>query len=626
MKKLYIAISFLIISNALIAQNKNTKKADKLYSQFAYVPAAEEYLKLANSNKADAYVYKQLADSYYNMFNTTEAAKWYARATETPQDAETYYRYAQMLKANGKYDDANKQRQLFAAKAPNDLRAKAFKENPNYVPKLLAKDKQYDIKALDINSDKSDFGALLNNNTLYFASARNKARKTYKWNDEPYLDIYQATYNADGTITNATELSEVNSKYHDGPATLSKDGNTMYFASESFKENSYEKDKVTKNKMGQVNLFKAVKTGSTWGNITPLSFNSKDYSTSNPSLSQDGKTLYFSSNMPGGLGGNDIWKVAVNPDGSFGVPENLGNKVNTEGDESFPFISDDNKTLYFASSGKQGLGGFDVFQMDMNNGKPSSEATNMGKPINSEKDDFAFTFNQDKNVGFFSSNRSGQDDIYQATPVCALDVLTMVTDAKTGAILADAKVVILDDKKNIVATEMTNAKGEVSYRVECQKEYTIQASKDGFESNTFPVAKATKPGQAKIDAVLKPIDVIVTEKEIILKPIYFEYNKSNITQEGAFELDKLVQVMQNNDKMIIMVKSHTDSRGGDLYNMNLSEQRAKATVAYVVSKGIDQSRISGKGFGETEPKVDCKDKCTEEEYAQNRRSEFLIVK
>ena len=626
MKKLYIAISFLIISNALIAQNKNTKKADKLYSQFAYVPAAEEYLKLANSNKADAYVYKQLADSYYNMFNTTEAAKWYARATETPQDSETYYRYAQMLKANGKYDEANKQMQLFAAKSPNDLRAKAFKENPNYVPKLLAKDKQYDIKALDINSDKSDFGALLNNNTLYFASARNKARKTYKWNDEPYLDIYQATYNADGTITNATELSEVNSKYHDGPATLSKDGNTMYFASESFKEKSYEKDKVTKNKMGQVNLFKAVKTGSTWGNITPLSFNSKDYSTSNPSLSQDGKTLYFSSNMPGGLGGNDIWKVAVNPDGSFGVPENLGNKVNTEGDESFPFISDDNKTLYFASSGKQGLGGFDVFQMDMNNGKPSSEATNMGKPINSEKDDFAFTFNQDKNVGFFSSNRSGQDDIYQATPVCALDVLTVVTNAKTGAILAEAKVVILDDKKNIVATETTNSKGEVSYRVECQKEYTIQASKDGFESNTFPVAKATKPGQAKIDAVLKPIDVIVTEKEIILKPIYFEYNKSNITQEGAFELDKLVQVMQNNDKMIIMVKSHTDSRGGDLYNMNLSEQRAKATVAYVVSKGIDQSRISGKGFGETEPKADCKDKCTEEEYAQNRRSEFLIVK
>ena len=206
-----------------------------------------------------------------------------------------------------------------------------------------------------------------------------------------------------------------------------------------------------------------------------------------------------------------------------------------------------------------------------------------------------------------------------------MDVLTVVTNAKTGAILANAKVSILDDKKNVIATESSNEKGEVSYRVECEKAYSVQASKDGYESNTFAVAKS-KGGQTKVDAALQPIDVIVTETEIILNPIYFEYNKSNITQEGAFELDKLVQVMKNNDKLVILAKSHTDNRGSDVYNLNLSDRRAKATVQYVISKGIAASRISGKGFGETEPKVDCKETCTEEQFAQNRRSEFLIVK
>jgi outer membrane protein OmpA-like peptidoglycan-associated protein len=248
----------------------------------------------------------------------------------------------------------------------------------------------------------------------------------------------------------------------------------------------------------------------------------------------------------------------------------------------------------------------------------------MGKPINTEKDDFGFTFNKAKNMGFYSSNRNGNDDIFMASPICFVNVQTIVTNAKTGEVLANAKVSILDAKKNIISSETSNPQGQVNFRAECDKDYTIQASKDGFEGNSFPVA-ASKGPTAKVDAALQPIDVIVTETEIILKPIYFEFDKSNITQEGAFELDKLVQVMKNNDKLVIMAKSHTDSRGSDAYNMSLSDRRAKSTVQYVISKGIDASRISGKGYGESEPKVKC-DKCTEEEHAQNRRSEFLIVK
>ncbi|NNT71248.1 OmpA family protein [Flavobacterium sp. IMCC34852] len=622
MKNLYIALSFVAFSFTLSAQNKDTKAADKLFARYEYVDAAKAYLKLVENDKGDAYVYKQLADTYYNMFNSTEAVKWYAKATETNQDAETYYRYAQMLKANGKYEEANKQMQKFAAAVPNDQRAKAFKENPNYVPRLLDKTKLYNVNASDISSDKSDFGAVLYDNSLYFASARNGARKTYGWTEEPFLDIYKADYNTDGTITNAGVVASLNSKWHDGPVTISADGNTAYFASESYKEKDYEKDKKNNARFSQVYLFKATKSGDTWGELTALPFNDKTYSSSNPSLSRDGKTLYFSSNRPGSLGGVDIWKVAINADGTYGEPQNLGSKINTEGNESFPFIADDNKTLYFASSGKQGLGGYDVYQADLSSG---AEATNLGKPVNTEKDDFAFSFNGTKNVGFLSSNRGGNDDILVVSPICGVDVTIVVTDAKTGAILANANVSILDDKKNVIATEMSNARGEVKYRVECDKPYVVQASKDGYEGNTFAVTPSKGP-TAKVDAALQPIDVIVTPTEIILKPIFFEYDKSNITQEGAFELDKLVQVMKNNDKLVILAKSHTDNRGTDRYNQRLSERRAKSTEQYIISKGIDASRISAKGMGELEPKVDCGKDCTEEQHAQNRRSEFLIVK
>lgn len=622
MKNLYIALSFAVGTFTVTAQNKDTKTADKLFGRYEYVDAAKEYLKLVENGKSDGYVYKQLADSYYNVFNTAEAAKWYAKAVETNQDAETYYRYAQMLKANGKYEEANKQMQKFAGLAPNDSRAKAFKENPNYIPRLLDKAKQYNVNSLEVSSDKSDFGPVLyDDNSFYFTSARNGARKTYGWTEEPYLDIYRADYNEDGTISNASAVSSLNSKWHDGPVTISNDGNTAYFSSESFKEKESEKVKELKAKFSQVYLFKATKTGDTWGNITALPFNSKEYSCANPSLSRDGKTLYFSSNMPNGLGGTDIWKVAVNADGSFGTPENLGSKVNTEGNESFPFIADDNKTLYFSSTGRPGLGGLDVFEIDLTKG----EAVNLGRPVNSEKDDFSFSFNSKKNVGFLASNRNGNDDIFGAVPVCGVDVITMVTDAKTGKALSGAKVAILDDKKNVIATETTTANGEIKYRVECDKPYVVQAAKDGYESNTFAVAKSKGP-TTKVDAALQPIDVIVTPTEIVLKPIYFEFNKSNITQEGAFELDKLVQVMKNNEQLVILAKSHTDNRGSDKYNLNLSDRRAKATVQYIISKGIDAKRISGKGMGELEPKVDCGNNCSEEQHAQNRRSEFLIVK
>ncbi len=622
MKKFFITICFFIATIRILGQNSTTQKADQYFNQYEYVNAANTYLKIVDNGKADGYVYKQLADSYFNMFNTTEAIKWYAKAVQSSQDAETFYRYAQMLKANLKYEEANKQMLQFANKVPNDQRAKNFKENPNYIPKLFDVSKLYEVKVGTFNTDKTDFGAVMNNNTIYFTSTRNNSRKDYGWNKEPYLDLYKADFNSDKTITNVSNVTELNSKYHDGPATISTDGNTIYFASDSFRESSFEKDSKNKLKLGRNNIYRALNTGGNWNSIISLPFNSSSYSTSNPCLSSDGKTLYFSSDLPGSIGGVDIWKVSINGDNSYGKPENLGSKVNTEGNESFPFIADDNTTLYFASSGKPGLGGLDIFKIDVSK---SEEAQNMGKPINTEKDDFAFTYNKTQNIGFLSSNRNGNDDIFEVHTICNVDVVTIVTNAKSGEIVANASVSIVDDKKNIIATQVSNSKGEVTYKVDCDKSYAIVAAKEGFESNTIEIAKS-KGEMITIPVALQPIDVIITETEIVLKPIFFEYNKSNITREGAYELDKLVQVLKSNNQLVILAKAHTDNRGSDDFNLSLSDKRAKATAQYVISKGIQAYRISGQGMGESEPKVDCKENCSEEDHAQNRRSEFLIVK
>lgn len=620
MKKLYVTLSFVLASGILSAQNQYTKVADKLFDRYEYVDAAKEYLKLAESSKADNYVYKQLAESYYNVFNTKEAVKWFAKVVEQKQDAETYYKYAQMLKAEGNFKEADKQMQQFAQLQPNDQRAKSFLSKPNYLPELKGQSKLYDVTKSDISSDKSDFGAVLtNDNNFYFSSARNTSRRNNGWNEEPYLDIYKATYNANGTISDALAVESLNTKWHDGPVSLTKDGTTIYYGSESFNEKEYVKDKEKKAKFGKIFLYKASKEGDKWGNIKPLPFNNKEFSVRNPSISKDGKTLYFSSNMPGGFGGEDIWKVSVNGD-EFGTPENLGAKVNTEANESFPFVTDEN-VLFFSSNGKTGFGGLDVFMMDLNKG---TNPINVGEPVNTSKDDFAFTFNSAKKVGFFSSNRDGVDNIYKADPVCNVQVLVKVKDAKSGMAIDGATVVLVDEKQKTVSNQTTLANGESSTGVLCYTSYSAQVSKQGYESGVFEVAKGEN-SQVVVEALLNPIMPIITEREVILQPIYFEFNKSNITAEGAAELDKLVAVMNEYPTMVIFAKSHTDSRGSDKYNINLSDRRAKSTVQYLISKGISKERISGQGFGEIEPKVPCKP-CTEQEHAQNRRSEFLIVK
>ncbi|MBR9913625.1 MAG: OmpA family protein [Algicola sp.] len=630
MKKLLTLFTIAALSSfSLIAQNNDTKKADKHFNRYEFVEAAEEYAELVEDGKANTYVYSQLAESYYNVFNTVEAERYYAKALESSDDPEMIFKYSQMLKANGKYEESNTQMAKFASMRPSDDRAIAFNKNPDYLPKILEKGKKFNIQNLGFNSKYSDFGGTLQDGKLYITSARNTSRRTYGWNEEPFLDIYELTKNDDGTYQAANLVEDkVNTKFHEGVVSFSPDGNTMYFSRESFFEKEFEKDSITKIRYSLLHLFKATKSGSEWSNVEGFSLNSENYSVKNPSVSPDGKTLYFASDMPGGYGLFDIYKVDINDDGSLGDPVNLGQKVNTQGQEMFPYISSNN-TLYFSSNGHLGLGNLDVFYTKEIDGK-MAPIRNVGIPINSNADDFAFHLDEETEEGFVSSNREGglgSDDIYaikKLQPLCDVLITGTVTDSKTGEPINAASVTMYDDQGNKVLTKVTDSDGTVEFIVECGKESELEVVMDGYESQKMTVS-ASEEEEEEVSIMLDPIEEIVGPEMINLDPIYFDFDKSNITAQAAFELDKLVQIMTKYPDLVIDVTSHTDSRGSNSYNEKLSDRRAKTTVQYVISKGIDKSRISGMGKGENEPKVDCGSNCTDEEHQMNRRSEFKIV-
>lgn len=619
----------LMSSFCLTAQNKDTKKADKQFNQLQFVKAAESYNELIEDGKADIYVYEQLAESYYNIFNTEAAERWYAKVLETSSKPEIVYKYSQMLKANGKYEESNQQMDKFATMRPADNRAIAFRKNPNYLPKILEQGKKFNVQNATFNSTQSDFGGTLHDGKLYITSGRNDNRKNYGWNDQPYLDIYTIVKNSDSTYQEPVLANKkINTKFHEGLVSFTPNGETMYFSRESFFEKDFQQDSLSSTKFSQIYLFKATKLGDDWDMVESLAVNSENYSVKNPAVSADGKTLYFSSNMPGGFGEYDIYKAEINTDGTLGEPENLGQKINTEGQEMFPYISGNN-TLYFSSNGHLGLGGMDVFYTKDIDGT-LAPARNVGIPINSNADDFAFIIDEESGDGFVSSNRDGgkgSDDIYlfkKLQPLFDVLISATVLDDKTRQPISGATVTLFDEEGNKVLSKLTNEEGIAEFIVEAEKDSELEVVMDGFDSKKVPV-KGTTEEENNIQISLDPIEVLITPVKIVLAPIFFEFDKSNITAQAAFELDKLVQIMNKYPELVINATSHTDERGPEAYNAGLSDRRAKTTVQYVISKGIDESRISGMGKGESEPKIDCSAGCTKEQHAENRRSEFLIV-
>jgi outer membrane protein OmpA-like peptidoglycan-associated protein/tetratricopeptide (TPR) repeat protein len=652
MKKITTIFLFFFVVT-VFGQRRYT--ADTYFNEFAYVKSAELYKKIAQKGDSTKHVLSRLADSYYFNSNTEEAEIWYEKLFQNYENDGIshlyYFRYIQSLKSNGNYKKSDAWFLKMKATNENDTRIQSLVNNSGYLKKYnTSKSEFIKVHNLSFNSKYSDYGAYFNDSLIVFSSTRpqinNSKSKIYQWNKQPFYNVYSTellTFNdgldiqfTDGNTLQKT--SGVNTQYHDASAIITKDGKMMYFTRDNFNGKKLKSDA---KRVSHLKIYKAEFINNSWTNIEELPFNNEAYSVGHPALSKDEKTLYFSSDMPGGFGDTDIYKVSVTGDNMYGIPVNLGTQINTEGTEMFPFVSSEN-TLYFSSNGHIGLGGLDVFKSEIKNNS-FGKVENLKQPINSKKDDFSFTVNRGKRIGFFSSNRAGgkgDDDVYsfvirKKVVICNQIVKGIISDKLTTAILPGSKVVLYQNnlKKDSV---IVGIDGKYQFKIKCNTSYIVEASKLYF-NNGFKLFVSPKINGETIQNLTLSLkdDFQYSNGQIVVKinPIYFNYNKYNIRRDASLELDKVAAIMQKYPSLIIRSGSHTDARGRAIYNEALSDRRAKSTVKYILSKGINPSRITGKGFGESELTNDCVDndahtnriKCTKEEHQLNRRTEFVVV-
>ncbi|MCW2121140.1 OmpA family protein [Flavobacterium sp. 7A] len=644
MKNNYIlALLFSCLVFQLSAQNKDNK-ADKEYDNYAYIDAIKTYERLFEKGYKSQDMLLKLANAYYFNGDLTNAAKYYKALFSVTTDftPECFYRFAQSLKAIKEYGKADKMMAKFDKESGNDSRAKLAINQKDYLAVIKENSGRYSIKDAGINSKYSDYGTAFNNNKIIFATARDKngfVKSKDPWTGEGFTNLYESNVNPDGTLSAAKQLSRsLNSKYHESTPVFTKDGKTVYFTRNNYVPGKRGKDSRNTTLL---KIYKADLEADKWTNIVELPFNSDNFSTAHPTLSVDEKLLYFASNMPGTLGQSDIYKVKINTDGTFGTPENLGNSINTEGRETFPFISAKNE-LYFASDGHPGLGGLDVFVATGRQDGSFSTVVNVGEPLNSSKDDFGFIIDYESKVGYITSNRDGGvggDDIYLVKEVkplnypCEQLLNGIVSDLETKAIVVGVKVSLFDSSYKLLQTTLTNKEGKFDFgQVACDTKYYIKTEKEQYITDEISTITAADVGRTIVPITIEKRLKKVTigddlAKAFEIKTIYFDLNKSDIRPDAALELSKILDVMLQNPTMKIDIRSHTDSRQTDEYNKKLSERRAISTKEWLVINGIDTTRLTAKGYGESQLVNRCADGviCTEEEHQENRRSEFVIV-
>ncbi|WP_299434415.1 OmpA family protein [uncultured Aquimarina sp.] len=646
-------ITLLMFSHLCFGQdtNKQLSKADQSFEALAYINARDIYLNVAKQGYSSLDLYRKLADSYYFTGELEESVQWYEKLISNFSEEvkpEYLFRYAQSLKSAERYGDADTIMEKFNMATGNDKRAKSFINKRDYLDFIEMQSGKYDLYTLTINSQYSDYAPSFNHRgQIVFASSRSKNSKVHEWDQMPFLDLFSSTIKEDKISTEEPKKlkGKINTKFHESSTSFTKDGNTVYFT-----RNNFTNNKLGKSRKGVVllKLYKATLTNQRWSNITELPFNSDNYSISHPALSPDGKQLYFASDMKGTRGKSDLFVVDILPGGKYGKPKNLGDNINTEGRETFPYVSD-NGRLYFASDGHVGLGGLDVF-VAIANENNSYGVFNVGKPINSSKDDFSFVLNEENKTGYFASNRrggKGNDDIYsfrqteELITSCKEYLTGIVTDSETNETIANADITLLDTDGNIVNKIKSDADGGYSFEVDCDKQYIIRVSIEGFNPNDI-IFKSNKTFETtnNVPVDFKKEKLLSTTSEPVnigddivaplqLKTIFFDLDTDNIRPDAEADLQKVIAVMRQNPNLKIEVRSHTDSRSSYWYNKRLSVKRMRATVRYIIRNGgIHWRRIKGKAYGERRLINKCANgiPCTEEEHQENRRSEFIVRK
>lgn len=641
-------IVFSILTISLIncyAQKGSINRATQDYEKFSYVRTSAILLDVANKGYKSADLFEKLGNSFYFNNDMKEAAKWYGELMSLDEEEikpEYYYRYAQTLKAIENYTESDKWMTKFTEANQSDKRAIKFTSLPDYLKAIDLKSEDIQIVNLPFNSANSDFGSTLIDNQFIFASSRGTGRN-YAWNNQPFLELYSTSKATDGTFSDLKKFNNrVNTKYHESSVAFHPDGNTMYFTRNNFFKHRLKRDGEGVNRL-QLYFAKKAEDGS-WRNIKPIHFNNESYSVAHPTINVKGNKLIFATDMPGTLGLSDLFVADIDKDGTLGNPVNLGPSINTEAQETFPFINEKGD-LYFSSNGYSGLGGLDIykikdFESKLENGETNYIAENVGKPINSVNDDFAYYEDLKASEGYFSSNREGgkgDDDIYWFKfPDCSQKLVGKVFDKKTNQLLAGAKVVLINSEGSIVEEQVVGDDATYNFNtLNCDSQYLVRVSKESYETSEIRVTSNLNiKEQLIVDIPLILDEVMIAEGTNLrdafgLNPIYFDLDKSNIRPDAEVELQKIVAVLNKYPNMTIDVRSHTDSRATTSYNDALSERRNKATIDYLIEKGkIEANRITGKGYGESELINKCSDgaTCTEEEHQINRRSDFIIVK
>jgi len=644
MKKIY-TLSLMFCLATTFAQTK-LKKADELFRTFAYIDAAKAYEDyLQGVDKPGTQTIKNIADSYYNVGDSRNALKWYQELYNIQGQNMTddyFLRYIQSMKGVMDYEKADALTKDYLTKKGDQKQIAHYIEQKRQMDSMAKAKPLYTLKNLDINSPKSDFGPSFYGEKIIYASSKdttNFSGKLYSWNKQPFLNLYIAERNtADGSLFNDSRfLPDMMDRYHEATVTFTPDLKTFYYTTNIVLKN---KPVLDKQRTNNLQIIKGTIEDGKLTKSEKVFFSSPKYSVGHPALSEDGRWLFFASDMPGGYGGTDLYVAAIAADGTMSTPQNLGEKVNTIGNELFPFIS--NGILYFSSDGHYGWGDLDVYESKFSEGKIFSEPKNLGTPINSNKDDFSYIIDSKGTYGYVSSNRAGgkgDDDIYYFTkskPTCNEFISGKVTGIKSKLPVEGATVSAYDIFGDLIASTTTDLNGYYKLTVPCDKKIKTVATKTSYSTEEKEVnTKSTNDFEIPdINFELSKYEDLVEkdnksgEEKIVINPIFFEFDKWNIMPQAAEELDKVVFVLQKFPDVKIKIESHTDSRGKDAYNMKLSDNRAKSTQAYIFSKGVDPSRIeSAVGFGESRLTNKCSNgvKCTEEEHFANRRSNFIVT-
>ncbi len=640
--KIYIVLVFVFaLAIKSYSQTAAIRKATKEYEKFSYVKTSDILLEVANQGYKSVDLFQKLGNSFYFRNKMKEASKWYGElmALGETVDAEYSYRYAQSLKAIENYTESDKWMQNFIDKKTGDLRGRSFGAKRDYLSSIEVLSENFAIENMAINSTLSDFGSNQYQDQFIFSSSR-ESGKLYKWNEQPFLELYSATKQKDGKYGNVEKFDDViNTKYHESTASFLSTDDIMYFTRNNYFNKRMKRDEEGVNRL---QMFRAkLQQDKTWGDVEPIHFNSDAYSVAHPAVNIHGTKLYFASDMPDTLGNSDLYVVDINSDGTLGTPTNLGPLINTEDSETFPYVNSKGD-LYYSSNGLTGLGGLDVYMIrgyeeKIKNHEPFL-VENVGRPINSPKDDFGYYENLGTHEGFFTSNRDGgkgDDDIYSfRIPDCLQDLEGIVFDENTKELITGAKVRLFDEAGKQVDEMIVGADGKYKFNdLICEKEYLVRVDKESYSTTEERIVMSDNRKQTLgLDLEIQLDEVAITEgtnlrDALSLNPIYFDYDKSKIRPDAEIELQKVIAVLKQYPDMKIDVRSHTDSRAESDYNEALSGRRNRATIKYIIQVGgIEARRLSGHGYGERELVNRCSDgiPCSDEEHQLNRRSDFII--